>query len=165
MSFEMIKATPVHAPDLRLNLEEARDFKCSLGDMVWSDKPFTLADAEEIIAKGSTYVALLDGQVAGSVALTWQDPRMWGEQGLDEQAGYIHRLATRGAFRGQGVGRRVVSWVCEQVQEASRPYVRLDCSYDNPGLCAYYEAQGFTEVGRKELFDPYYAVAFYQKEV
>jgi ribosomal protein S18 acetylase RimI-like enzyme len=166
MSLEIVKANFTHAPELQLCLQDALGIKMSHGDDIWSDKPFTAADTEEIITKGNTYVALVDDQVAASIALTWEDPRMWGEErGLDGQAGYIHRLARRNTTLARGVGRQVVSWACDTIAEAGRPYARLDCSYENRGLCALYEGQGFIEVERRLLHNPRYAMALYQKSV
>lgn len=166
MSFEISKATPADASELLVTLEEARAFKLAQGDYGWGTEPFTDVTVQSALVRGETYIARIDGHIAGSLALSWEDSRIWGEdKGTDGLAGYIHRLTTRDSFRGQGVGRLLVAWAFEQVQNAERPYLRLDCSYKNPALCGYYETQGFEQIGRKDLTGPDYAVAFYQKSV
>ncbi|CAN5679901.1 hypothetical protein BH23PAT2_BH23PAT2_09050 [soil metagenome] len=97
MSVEVTKATDTDAEGLQATLEEARAFKASRGDSLWGTKAFTSDEVKAIIEAGDTYVAKVDGEVAGSVILTWQDERMWGDEtGADGQAGYIHRLVTLG---------------------------------------------------------------------
>lgn len=164
MSFEVMPATMADVEDLALILQEAAAFKLSQGDTIWGRYAFTKDEAADIIAGGETYIARIDQQPAASVRLLWDDVRMWGpEKGADNQAAYIHRLATRNSFRGQGIGGRVLAWAGSRAQETGRPYLRLDCPAQNQKLCAYYLSQGFSFVGQ-EVRDNY-APAFFEKTI
>jgi RimJ/RimL family protein N-acetyltransferase len=48
---------------------------------------------------------------------------------------------------GKGVGARLLDWAQRRAEENGRPHLRLDCSIENPKLCAYYERLGFSLVG------------------
>jgi ribosomal protein S18 acetylase RimI-like enzyme len=163
MAFEICRATLASAESLRQTLEEARRFKLSLGDDAWGEQPFTLEEVRSIITKGNTFVASLDGQPAGSLVLRWEDQRIWGKRGLDDQAGYLNRLAVRNNFRGQNLGEQLITWGCSQINAAGRSHIRLDCSPANVGLCAYYEHQGFQQKGVRDLQE--YQAALYQQKV
>jgi ribosomal protein S18 acetylase RimI-like enzyme len=174
MSFEIYQAVPSDAPELAAVLQQAANFKLEHGDKLWGPKPFTVDEAEAMIDSGNAYIARVDGVVAVSTLLTWSDERMWGSvKGNDNQAGYIHRLSTADHFRRQGMGRRVIAWVEEQVKIAERPFVRLDCGYDTP-LSSYYESIGFQEVervdrprsdGARNPDNPVYKAGLFQKSV
>jgi GNAT superfamily N-acetyltransferase len=166
MFLEVRPTTPSDAPALTEILQEAAAFKVARGDDMWTGKPFTEEEAAQIIDKGETFIGSVDGIHAVSFALQWSDERIWGAPtGLDDQAAYIHRLAVRERFRGKQIGERALAWAADYTAQNDRHYLRLDCSFLNAGLCDYYEQQGFAQVGKKELYNPYYAVAYYQKSV
>ena len=174
MSIDIHLAAPIEAPELAALLTDAGQLKMSKGDTAWGPAPFTTEESLGMLATGRIYIAHQDGQVAGTVALSWDDEGMWGQKGLDQQAAYIHRLATGSRFRGQGIGAQIVSWVSDQASEAGRPFLRLDCAYDNRELCNYYEKLGFQETARKDLpksqgarnpNNPVYRAALYQKSI
>lgn len=148
MHFEVTKATPKDASVLGTILEEGRQYKLSHGDYGWDVVPFTESDALEIIGHGITYLGKIDGQHAGCIDLQWDDESIWGERGMDGQAGYVHRLAVRSRFRGQKIGSLLIGWAAQTVIEVGRPLIRLDC---NPALTAYYANLGFSHVGRAEM--------------
>lgn len=173
MALEIFSAAPEDALALATLMQEAADFKLSRGDILWGPEPFTTEEALSMIATGNVYVARIDGYLAGSTVLTWEDERMWDAKGLDQDAAYIHRLASGDKFRGQRVGEIIVSWVSDRAREARRPYLRLDCEYDS-ALSAYYERLGFQEVervdrpaskGARNPNNPVYKAALYQKSI
>ena len=165
MTFEIHRAEIHEAGVLSGILQEAAAFKLSRGDDLWGRYGFTVAEVQDTISEGSTYIATVDQEPAGSVRLLWEDVRIWGpEKGTDDQAAYIHRLTVRDQFRGTGTARKIIEWAGNQAETAGRPYLRLDCSSSNEGLCAYYKKLGFKAVGTLVLpsgYDP----ALFQKEV
>lgn len=142
---EVRKATLADIDDLVQITKEAHQFKLAQGDMAWETKPFTRGDIRHSIQRGTSYIVESDGQPAGRVVLTWEDEKAWSNKGKDRQAGYIHALAVRDAFRGQHLGEEIVDWCCEQIRMVGRQYARLDCPAGNKKLCAYYERQGFRQ--------------------
>ena len=175
MSLKVTPATSENTPALHSILEEARAFKESLGDDIWGPAPFTLEEVDGMVASGNMYVAVIDGEIAVAFALQQSDERMWGpDRGNDGQATYIHRLAVRERFRGQKLGEQILDWAIDRTKEEGRSFVRLDCSYENRGLCTYYERRGFQEVeridrpksaGARNPHNPVYRATLYQKRV
>jgi GNAT superfamily N-acetyltransferase len=82
----------------------------------------------------------------GTLTFQWDDPRFWGEDGADDRAGYVHRLAVRRAHAGTGLGARLLGWADDQVRAAGRTRLRLDVVSDNAPLRRYYERAGFAHV-------------------
>lgn len=166
VSFEVTKATSGDAIELGIIiLNEALAFKLSQEDEAWGSDPWTPEEVNHSINAGNTYIARVDGKVAGSVILIWNDERSWDERGTDGQAGYIHRLTTRKEFRGQRVGEKVIAWAEGVVSSTGRTKLRLDCSPHNRKLCRYYEKQGFIAVGRRHFPEDDHIIALYEKSI
>lgn len=164
MSFEVRPAAPADAPALQLILEEARVFKGMQGDPGWGSEPFGIEEVTSIIKADDTFIASIDGVPAGSLQLIDSDPTVWGEHvGSDQQGLYIHRFATATAFRGTGVGKRMIDWACQKVIDAERVQLRLDCNASNPRLREYYEKQSFWCIGETALGA--YTAALHQRRV
>jgi ribosomal protein S18 acetylase RimI-like enzyme len=159
MNFDIRPAQPEDAGDLLAILNEALSFKLSVGDKAWELEPWTLKEVNHSIDAGSTYLARLGDTAVASVILVWDDERTWGEIGLDGQAGYLHRMAVRDAYRGQQLGKKIVDWATEQVRSHERKYLRLDCPANNQKLSAYYENIGFSKIDTSKT------TSFYQLAV
>jgi ribosomal protein S18 acetylase RimI-like enzyme len=107
--------------------------------------PFPREEIAAGIERGQVYVAELDGDVAATVTLLWDDPTYWGERPAD--AAYVHKLAVSRACAGQRVGQAIVEWADKTAAAAGREFLRLDCLHDNAGIRAYYERLGFEHRG------------------
>lgn len=94
------------------------------------------------IEQGHTWLALLDGEAVGTLAVTWSDA-LWGWRSDD--AGYVHRLAVRRSS--SGLGLRLLDWASEAARQRGRDFLRLDCVETNSRLRRYYEAAGFEHCG------------------
>lgn len=164
MAFEVRKAVPDDAETLSRILQSANDFKHTQGDKIWGKYSFTPEETAATIAGGNTHIAMIDGVPVGSVLLLTDDERIWGEEGKDGQALYVHRLTVDRVVGEPGVGKQIMGWADDQVREADRSYVRLDCSSSNEGLCGYYRSLGFSVV-RSTLMDSGYDPNLFQKAV
>ena len=123
-------------------LSESARWLTSRGIEQWPD-PFPRDPVERSIARGETFLVRVGDEVAGTVTLRWSDPLFWGEQA--PVAGYVHALAVRREFA--GLGAKVLDWAGEEVREAGRRLLRLDCRSENAGLRQYYERHGFLHRG------------------
>lgn len=103
-----------------------------------------------------------DDKAVGTVALGWEDESSWGSQ--DPDAGYIHRLAIKDGYQGQGIGEQMIDWANNQLKQNNRQFLRLDCAINNKALCTYYEKQGFVRVAEKE-YSPTYTAALYERPI
>ena len=147
---EILRAEPADLDTVVSILEEAAQWIIAKGIEQW---PATFPQhwrtrIAESIERREVYLAWLDGQPVGTLALQWSDRMVWGD--VPDDAGYVHRLAIRRAFGGKGLGRELLGWAEDMVAVAGKEYLRLDCMAENPALMRYYERAGFVYRGRVE---------------
>lgn len=143
----LVRASGNDASTLALILTGSTRIKLDHGDNSWGSEPYTEEEAKQLIESHPTYLAYRDTEAVGTVTLQWEDESIWGSQGPD--AGYIHRLAIKDGYKGQGIGEEMLGWADEQAVQNNRRFLRLDCDANNTSLCAYYQKQGFVKVGEK----------------
>ena len=127
-------------------LSEAAAWAKARGVERWWSVPFPEAWVRSGIEHGDVVVVESTPRIVGTLTLTRQDLLMWGEQ--PPIAGYVHRVAIRREFAGQGLGKRILDWAEAEVRSWGRSKLRLDCLATNEPLVRYYLRQGFREVGR-----------------
>lgn len=154
------KVKTFDAPVVAAILTDAVRRKLYHGDTAWGSGEFTIEEMQRLIEKSPTYLAYQNGDAVGTVALQWEDTRVWGDQ--PPVAGYIHRLAIKEGCEGQGMGEKIISWAGNEVSLQGRRLLRLDCDEKNEKLCAYYERLGFKKVGIKDLSEDGYIAALYE---
>jgi ribosomal protein S18 acetylase RimI-like enzyme len=147
---EVRRAEPEELETVVGILSECARWLLGRGIRQWPD-PFPAGRVAELLEGGAFHVARLDGEVVATFALLWSDPVFWGERPPD--AGYVHAVAVRRAYAGQGIGRGLIDWAAEQAAAAGREYLRLDCLSENAALRAYYEGMGFAPRGEVEIDD------------
>ncbi len=157
------QATGADAHLLAAILTEAAGFKISHQDTAWGTEPYSDKEALQLIKDCPTYIVHQNGKIVGTVALGWQDERDWGQQ--LPNAGYIHRLAIKDGFHGQGIGEQIIDWAVKEVIHNNRQLLRLCCDVNNTQLCAYYEKQDFVQVGTKEPEENGYTAALYERRL
>jgi ribosomal protein S18 acetylase RimI-like enzyme len=173
-NYELTQAVLTDLPGVKAVIQEAADYKLSQGDDIWGAEPFSDDEVTSLIETGNLFVVKIGGEVASSVLLLDADTRIWGEEGEDGTAMYIHRLCVADAFRSQGLGTETINLVANFAQKSGKTQLRLDCPYDNQQLCNYYIRNGFQEVrrydrqqsqgGRNKDKDVYHAGLF-QKDI
>jgi GNAT superfamily N-acetyltransferase len=134
--------------------------RATLGFPQWP-VPFPLDELELSVERGELYVAESEGEIAATFTLLWDDPTFWGTQLPD--AVYLHKLAVRRRFAGQGIGAALVDWVAEHAAAAGRRFVRLDCLRKDLAIRAYYERLGFEHRG--DLVHPRFSASLYERPV
>jgi GNAT superfamily N-acetyltransferase len=93
--------------------------------------------------RGELYVVERNGATVATLSLQWSDEFFWREAGVDETAGYVHRLAVRRVHAGGRLGHRLLDWADEHVLTNGRGLLRLDVVSGNRRLRDYYEGVGF----------------------
>ncbi|HEY1177918.1 MAG TPA: GNAT family N-acetyltransferase [Phytomonospora sp.] len=125
----------------------------------WGEKPWTgnQAIADKMHARLTTcefYLAEIDGEPAGALAVSREAQPYVAP--AEEPELYVQFLITAGAFRGRGVGARLLAHARERAEAWGVGQVRVDCyAGDDRKLVAFYVSQGFTPietftVGEKE---------------
>jgi ribosomal protein S18 acetylase RimI-like enzyme len=145
---EVRRAGPEDVGEIVDILSEAARWLSARGIAQWPD-PFPRDRVAALTESGDFHLARVDGETVGTLALLWSDPTFWGER--PEDAGYVHALAVRRTWAGRGLGRRLLVCAEEQVADAGRDYLRLDCRAENAALRRYYERHGFEPRGEVEV--------------
>ncbi|TFG73817.1 MAG: GNAT family N-acetyltransferase [Flavobacteriales bacterium] len=92
----------------------------------------------------------VDGALACVWTITFADPQIW-EHSDDDQAIYIHRIATNPVFRGKNLVSDIVIWAKEYCVSKKKHFIRMDtCGY-NTRLIAHYQNCGFDFLGISKL--------------
>lgn len=122
------------------------------------------------IARGEVYLALRDGEAVGTFQLNWRDAAVWGDDGLDGRAGYVHRLAVLPSGSGRGLGAVMLDQAARLIERHGRTLLRLDVDTVNPGLRRYYERLGFVHVRDvtgipRTTTSGYRSASLYQRDV
>jgi GNAT superfamily N-acetyltransferase len=143
VQFQVSPAKPADIDTVLGILDEATIWLRDRGlPTVWKPGEFSRASFLEQISREEVYIGLIDGKPAGTFILQWSDTFWWGEQPPD--AGYIHKLAIRPAYTGQGVGREMLKWAEGRTRAQGRKFLRLNCLAEDRKIRDYYENAGFT---------------------
>lgn len=163
MDLKVSKASQGDVKDMVAILSDGVVYKQAHHDNSWGDQPYDEAEVKGLLDSGSAYVARLGDQIVGTFLLQWTDDVSWDSDSDD--GGYVHQFAVRSGFHGQDIGKQILDWAGEEAKRRGKKFLRLDCHEDNQKLCAYYESQGFTQVGAKSIpqFNNYTAALFERK--
>ena len=142
-------------------LEEAAQWLVSTGIEGWQPGSFSRQRIADRIEREEMYLAEVGGRSAGTLALQWSDEETWGN--VPEDAGYVHGLAIRRDFAGQGLGRELLRWAEDRAAASGKRYLRLDCVAENRALNEYYRRAGFVYCGRVMVLG--LEVSLYEKKI
>jgi hypothetical protein len=95
--------------------------------------------------------------------MQWSDPQIWGEQGDDCLAGYVHGLAVRRSASGKNLGHSLLTLAAGLTAQKPRPFLRLDGAANNDRLCRYYRDAGFEPVRVNEVIPNQLYIQLFQK--
>jgi GNAT superfamily N-acetyltransferase len=149
LDLEFVPAALDDLPEIAAILEDAQRWLRGRGIPQWT-RPFDREWIAPKIVAGEFFIARLDRFPVAVARLLWSDPLFWGERD-DGAALYIHSLAVRREYAGQGFGQRFLDWAGEQARSSGRRSLRLDCDAGNHSLCTYYECAGFTPLGPAQV--------------
>jgi ribosomal protein S18 acetylase RimI-like enzyme len=138
-------ATDDDLPAMKEILEEARGWLAENGIVQWTT-PFGDEWLLSGIAGGEFCVARLAEAPVAVVRLLWADALFWGGRERGDAA-YLHTLAVRRAYAGQGFGKQVVDWAAAEARARGRRHLRLDCVAENRRLGDFYRELGFAACG------------------
>ena len=154
------QATEADIPVIERILAEAVARMDAMGQHQWEYKNVRWeALAHFYNTPANFYIAYANDEPAACMALVDHDPAIW--QGIPAgESLYIHKLAVRPAFAGQGLSRVLVDFAKDMAQKRGITTLRLDTHRDRPKVRAVYEKQGFVCVEETILFGKY-ATALY----
>lgn len=161
MSLNIVRAELTDIDEVHAILEGARQWLLSKGIHQWP-YPFPKDWLAKRLSEHEIYLASVNGLHIGTVTIQWADEETWGE--MPDDAGYIHQLAIRRDFGGQGLGLQLLRWADTRIASQQKQFARLDCWSTNPKLCAYYENAGYI-FQRRAVHPQRLRLNLYQKEI
>jgi len=162
------QATAEDLDEVVSTLAEAAQWLQRDGRPLWSPADYGQERILRDTAAGAYWVARSGpvpgqgGAVAGVMRLDLEDPHCWPEIVAGSSV-YLHKLAVRRAWAGQGVSTALLRCARERTQALQRPWLRLDCVADRQGLRSLYEGFGF--VLHSEVSKGNWALARYEMAV
>jgi predicted N-acetyltransferase YhbS len=137
------QATPADADAIVETLTEAAKWVEALdGTIMWVEGELETARLRAEADAGMFVVAEVDGRVAGAVRFQLEDRLFWPDLDGSESA-FVHRLAVKRAFAGQGISTALLEWGVSRARTLGKRYLRLDCDAERSRLRAFYERFGF----------------------
>lgn len=113
------------------------------------------------VEQGLFYSVKINGDIAAVVEITSVADEFWKNE--QSAALYVHKLALRREFSGQGLGRKIIALIEERAQQLGIEYLRLDCVAHNLKLRDYYESCLFQFKGEINLGE--INLALYEYEI
>jgi len=129
--------------------------------VVWPKFERSLVEKE--IEESRQWKLLVNNEIACNWAITFNDKEIWEEKDNND-AIYIHRIATSPAFRGNRFVDVIVEWARNYALAKGKQYVRLDTLGNNTRLIKHYTSAGFKFLGIFKLIDTRNLPEHYQRE-
>jgi len=149
-SLEIVRADGGDIDGVLAVLEAAAEWLVTKGVVgPWRPGFFSRQAFADQIARGEVYLARLGEETVGTITLQWKDELFW--PGASSDAGYVHKLAVRPAYRGRGFGLQMLDWAGQTAKLAGQKFLRLNCLAGNAKLRNYYEKAGFVHVNEVEV--------------
>ena len=130
------------APVVEAILVEAAAWVDALGVVMWEEGELVPERIASECAAGQFFIAFVDDDPAGVIRFQLQDLLFWPDLPQSESA-FIHRLAVRRRYKGQGVSTALLQWSVDRARALGKRHLRLDCDESRPKLRALYERFGF----------------------
>jgi GNAT superfamily N-acetyltransferase len=143
-------------------LTEAARWLEESGRTLWRQDELLPNSVAADVHSGLFFLALCDGQPAGTIRYQLKDWLFWPDVPQDDSA-FVHRLAVRRRFAGGEVSSALLHWAIARTHALGRRYLRLDCETSRPRLRAVYERLGFRFHSDKQVGS--YFVARYEYDV
>jgi GNAT superfamily N-acetyltransferase len=141
MKIEIVQANPNQVAEVSEILREAAVWLENKGLKMWEANELAPEDIENQVKNGMFWLAKIDNEIAGCVRFQTEDNEYWDDIPHTDSA-FVHRVAVRRKFAGQGVAIAMLDWAKSQAKLLNKRYLRLDCD-QREKLINFYESQGF----------------------
>jgi GNAT superfamily N-acetyltransferase len=123
-------------------LLEAARWVDAMGVTMWEEGELAPDRIAGEIAAEQFFIADADGDAAGIIRFQLEDLLFWPDIPQADSA-FVHRLAVRRRYKGQGVSAALLEWAAKRAQSLGKRHLRLDCDESRPKLRDLYERFGF----------------------
>ncbi|MDP4077855.1 GNAT family N-acetyltransferase [Acidovorax sp. A1169] len=140
------QATLADVPAVVTLLQDVAQWLANAGRPLWGAEEVGHERVLRQISAGAYFMVLAgeaDGaQLAGVMRFELDDPHYWPEIAPGTSA-FVHKLAVRRAWAGQGVSTALLDFARERARALQLSHLRLDCVADRKALRTIYERFGF----------------------
>lgn len=143
-------------------LLDAVNWLDSTGNSLWTKEQVTWAGLSRYYSAENFYLAYLDGEAVGCVALVDHDPLLWPDIQKGESL-FIHKLAVKRTGAGKGVSKALIDLAKAECKDRNIKHIRLSCHQFHDKVRKIYENEGFVCVDERCLWGKY-PTAFYMWE-
>jgi GNAT superfamily N-acetyltransferase len=138
------QASPADTRVIAEMLREAAKWVEELdGTIMWVEGELEEPCVGAEVDAGMFVVAEVDGRAAGAMRFQLEDRLFWPDLEGSADSAFVHRLAVRRTFAGQGISTVLLQWAVDRARQLDRKYLRLDCDAERTRLRALYERFGF----------------------
>jgi GNAT superfamily N-acetyltransferase len=141
---QIARATVSDAQQAEAILREVSQWLIMVDRKLWAQSEISREDIARVAERGELVIGRKNGEGIACMYLQKADPLFWPQAKVDE-ALYVHRLAVRRRFAGQGLAQQMLDWAALEARRLSRACVRLDTEM-RPALLRLYESAGFARV-------------------
>lgn len=164
MDMDIRKATLKDVPEIEAILHDAICWMRKSGfENQWNEMNTTWDKLSESYSIDEFYLARYHDEVVACMALTDEDPVFWPEYPKGASI-YLHKLAVKRAYAGQGISRECIEFAKEIAKERKSSAIRLNCNYARKKLRKLYEDNGFLYV-KEQYSENGYQNALYACEI
>ena len=117
---------------------------------VWPDFDLDFITTE--VLEKRQFKITIDDKITCIWAITYNDGAIWEEK-ENNDAIYIHRIATNPDFRGNNFVQMISDWSRDFAKKEKKKFVRMDTCGQNDRLINHYKNCGFQFLGMKKLKD------------
>ena len=124
--------------------------KAAFPGNVWPefDKDFIVSE----VIENRQFKIVIDNQIACIWAITFYDAQIWEEK-ENNDAIYLHRIATNPEFRGKNFVQLIADWSKDFGKKENRKFIKMVTCGQNDRLINHYKSCGFQFLGMKKLKD------------
>lgn len=113
------------------------------------------------VVENRQFKIIIDNKIACIWAITFNDADIWEEK-ENEDAIYLHRIATNPDFRGNNFVKIIADWSEKFGKKENKKFIRMDTCGQNDRLINHYKNAGFNFLGIKRLKNSSQLQAHYQ---
>ena len=122
------------------------------GHEMWQLDTLTAENLFDEYTHDNCYVMSIDETAAATFILQWKDSLYYPDV-PDGTAGFIHKLAIRKAFAGQGLFTQILNFCCDRCRERGIYEIQLETDATRPVLMQFYERHGFVPTYQKSIHE------------
>ncbi len=145
---EILQSTSEDIDAILYLYEDATAYQRTVGKKSW--KGFDRALVEKEINEKRHFKIVDEGELACTFLIAFNNPIIWKDSG-DDNAIYLHRIATKANFRGRSYVKKIVDWSIEYGKDLNKSFVRLDTHSGNDKINDYYKSCGFKYKGMSSI--------------